>query len=77
MEAPAEGFDVWSPGNASPLVAYLSMGDCPFNGDTFYVHGGTVRRLEPWSLAGESIEHPTRWPLDLLRVAMDRFAADR
>ena len=68
---------MWSPGNVSPLVAYLSMGDCPFNGDTFYVHGGTVRRLEPWSLAGESIEHPTRWPLDALRVAMDRFAADR
>jgi NAD(P)-dependent dehydrogenase (short-subunit alcohol dehydrogenase family) len=77
MEAPAEGFDVWAPGNVSPLVAYLSMGDCPFNGDTFYVHGGTVRRLEPWSLAGESIENPTRWPLDALRVAMDRFAGGR
>ena len=23
MEAPADGFDVWSPGNVSPLVAYL------------------------------------------------------
>ena len=66
MEAPAEGFDVWSPGNVSPVVAYLSMGDCPFNGETFYVQGGTVRRLAPWSLAGESIENPTRWPLDEL-----------
>lgn len=75
MEAPAEGFDVWSPGNVSPLVAYLSLGDCPFNGETFYVHGGTVRRLEPWSLAGESIENPTRWPLDALHQAMNRFTA--
>jgi NAD(P)-dependent dehydrogenase (short-subunit alcohol dehydrogenase family) len=75
MEAPAEGFDVWSPGNVSPLVAYLSLGDCPFNGETFYVHGGTVRRLEPWSLAGESIENPIRWPLDALHQAMNRFTA--
>ncbi len=75
MEAPAEGFDVWSPGNVSPLVAYLSLSDCPFNGETFYVHGGTVRRLEPWSLAGESIENPTRWPLGALHQAMNRFTA--
>jgi NAD(P)-dependent dehydrogenase (short-subunit alcohol dehydrogenase family) len=74
MEAPAEGFDVWAPGNVSPLVVYLSTSDCPFNGDTFYVHGGTVRRLEPWSLAGESIEKPTRWELGDLRQAMTRFA---
>ncbi len=69
MEAPAEGFDVWAPGNVSPLVAYLCGAGCPFTGETFYVQGGTVRRLEPWSLAGESIENPTRWPLDELARA--------
>ena len=73
MEAPAEGFDVWSPGNVSPLVAYLSGAGCPFTGETFYINGGTVRRLEPGSLAGDSIEHPTRWPLDALESAMSRF----
>ncbi|MET0158853.1 MAG: SDR family NAD(P)-dependent oxidoreductase [Acidimicrobiales bacterium] len=73
MEAPAEGFDVWAPGNASPVVAYLCGAGCPFSGDTFYVQGGTVRRLEPWSLAGETIEHPTRWPLDALHSAMSAF----
>lgn len=73
MQAPAEGFDVWHPGNAAPLVAYLSSADCPFNGETFYVQGGTVRRLEPWSLAGESIENPVRWDLDELAVAMKAF----
>ena len=46
MEAPAEGFDVWSPGNVSPLVAYLCGADCPFTGETFYVQGGTVQRVE-------------------------------
>ncbi len=73
MQAPAEGFDVWAPGNVSPIVAYLSGASCPFNGDTFYVQGGTVRRLEPWSLVGESIEHATRWPLDELETAMKSF----
>lgn len=73
MQAPAEGFDVWAPGNVSPIVAYLSGASCPFTGETFYVQGGTVRRLEPWSLAGESIEHSTRWPLDELEGAMASF----
>ena len=73
MEAPAEGFDVWAPGNVSPIVAFLCGASCPFTGETFYVQGGTVRKLEPWSLAGESIEHPTRWPLDDLESAMQRF----
>jgi NAD(P)-dependent dehydrogenase (short-subunit alcohol dehydrogenase family) len=73
MEAPAEGFDVWHPGNASPLVAYLAWSGCPFTGETFYVQGGTVRRLAPWSLAGESIEHSVRWDVDDLAVAMKTF----
>jgi NAD(P)-dependent dehydrogenase (short-subunit alcohol dehydrogenase family) len=73
MQAPAEGFDVWAPGNVSPVVAYLAGAGCPFNGETFYVQGGTVRRLEPWSLAGESIEYPSRWPLEELERAMATF----
>lgn len=77
MEAPAEGFDVWAPGNASPLVAYLCGAGCPFSGDTFYVQGGTVRRLAPWTIAGESIEHPTRWPLEQLHEAMQAFQPQR
>ena len=73
MQAPAEGFDVWAPGNVSPIVAYLAGASCPFNGETFYVQGGTVRRLEAWSLVGESIEHAGRWPLDALEGAMATF----
>lgn len=73
MEAPAEGFDIWDPANASPLVAYLSGTSCPFNGETFYVQGGTVRRLQPWSLVGESIEKSTRWEIEELAEAMETF----
>ena len=73
MQPPAAGFDEWDPANASPLVVYLCDRACPFNGETFYVQGGTVRRLEPWTLAGRSIEHPGRWPLTALDAAMQAF----
>jgi NAD(P)-dependent dehydrogenase (short-subunit alcohol dehydrogenase family) len=73
MEAPAEGFDVWDPANVSPLVVYLSGAGCRFSGETFYVQGGTVRRLEPWTLMGDSIEQPTRWNTADLAAAMDVF----
>jgi NAD(P)-dependent dehydrogenase (short-subunit alcohol dehydrogenase family) len=77
MQAPAEGFDVWAPANISPVVAYLCGAGCGFSGETFYVQGGTVRRLAPWSIVGESIENPTRWPLDALEQAMSAFQPRR
>ena len=77
MEAPADGFDQWDPANVSPLVAYLAGANCPFTGESFYVQGGTVRRLEPWSLTGQSIEHPVRWTVEQLDDAMTAFAARR
>jgi hypothetical protein len=61
----------------SPLVAYLSGASCPFTGETFYVQGGTVRRVEPWTLDGQTIENPTRWPLDELDEAMKAFESRR
>lgn len=75
MEAPADGFDIWDPANASPLVAFLSSASCEFNGEAFYVQGGTIRRLEPWTLIGDSIEKSTRWGLEELSDAMRAFAA--
>lgn len=75
MEAPAEGFDIWDPANASPLVAYLAGTGCRFTAETFYVQGGTIRRLEPWSLVGDSIERPTRWDVTDLAGAMEAFAS--
>lgn len=75
MEAPAEGFDAWHPANVAPLVGYLSSEECEFNGETFYIQGGTVRHLAPWGLAGESIEKPTRWDVDELVDAMKTFSA--
>ncbi len=73
MEAPAEGFDIWDPANASPLVAFLASTSCRFNGEAFYVQGGTIRRLEPWTLIGDTIEKSTRWDVGELSDAMQAF----
>jgi NAD(P)-dependent dehydrogenase (short-subunit alcohol dehydrogenase family) len=46
-------FDQFDPANVSPMVAYLSTPDCPFNGETFLVFGSRVQRVQPWVLAEE------------------------
>jgi NAD(P)-dependent dehydrogenase (short-subunit alcohol dehydrogenase family) len=67
---PKEGqFDEWDPANISPLVAYLASADCAFNGETFFVQGGVVRRVQSWTLA-ETVENPGRWTVAELATAM-------
>jgi NAD(P)-dependent dehydrogenase (short-subunit alcohol dehydrogenase family) len=53
-------FDVWDPANVSPLVAYLSTEECPFSGATFFVQGGTVRRMTGWQMDA-TVETDHRW----------------
>jgi NAD(P)-dependent dehydrogenase (short-subunit alcohol dehydrogenase family) len=53
-EDPAE-FDLYDAANVSPLVAYLSMADCPFTGGVFHVGGNEVGLYGGWSLADEDI----------------------
>ena len=69
----AEVFDVWDPANVSPLVAYLASADCPFNGATFYVQGGTVRLMESWRM-GDGVEQADRWTIAGLREALAKLA---
>ena len=69
----AEVFDVWDPANVSPLVAYLASADCPFNGATFYVQGGTVRLMESWRM-GDGEEQADRWTIAGLREALAKLA---
>ena len=68
----AEAFDVWDPANVSPLVAFLATADCPFNGETFYVQGGTVKLMEPWRM-GDGVEHADRWTVTGLQEALAKF----
>jgi len=58
--ADAAVFDVWDPGNISPLVATLAMEDCEFTGQVFFVQGGTVRRFQNWTMT-ETLEKNDRW----------------
>ncbi|MFM7489044.1 MAG: SDR family oxidoreductase [Actinomycetota bacterium] len=72
--APKEGaFDMWDPANVSPLVAYLSSAACEFNGETFYVQGGQVTRVQSWTMA-EEIKQNDRWSVADLTVAMAKLA---
>ncbi len=68
--APKEsGFDEWDPANISPLVAYLSTADCPFNGETFFVQGGVVKRVQSWQYA-DVVEHSGTWTVEALASAL-------
>jgi len=73
VKAPEDGFDVWDPANVSPFVAYLSTADCPFNGETFLVQGGTVQRVQSWSSA-EKIEKGDRWTVAELAAEGSKLA---
>jgi NAD(P)-dependent dehydrogenase (short-subunit alcohol dehydrogenase family) len=75
---PADGaaFDEWDPANVSPLVAYLSTEGCPFTGETFFVQGGVVRRVDAWVM-GETVERNSRWTVDELAAAMQPLAERR
>jgi len=68
--SPKEGqFDQWNPANVSPLVAYLSTADCAFTGETFFVQGGTVTRMESWSM-GPSVQQDAKWEVSALADAL-------
>jgi NAD(P)-dependent dehydrogenase (short-subunit alcohol dehydrogenase family) len=68
--APKEGsFDEWDPKNVSPLVCYLASADCAFSGETFFVQGGTVKRVQSWTMA-ETVEQKETWSVAALGEAL-------
>lgn len=69
MAAKDGSFDVWDPANVSPLVAYLSSEACEFSGETFFVQGGQVTRVQSWTNA-EEIKQNDRWTVAGLTSAM-------
>lgn len=70
MTAKEGQFDQWDPANISPLVAYLASADCAFNGETFFVQGGTVTRVESWALGPSVLHDEGRWDVAGLAAAM-------
>ena len=65
-------FDEWDPANVAPVVAYLASSACRFNGETFFVRGGTVQRVRSWELA-ESVRCDGAWSVDELATALDKL----
>ncbi|GAA4482106.1 SDR family oxidoreductase [Rhodococcus olei] len=58
-------FDVYHPGNVSPVVAYLLTEQCPANGAVFYAKGGEIRQFLGWQY-GKTIDKGSRWTVDEL-----------
>ena len=59
--------------NVAPFVAYLATPDCPFTGETFFVQGGKVQRVQSWAFA-EEIAKTDRWTVEELRSEGARLA---
>ena len=74
MDPGQNNFDIWDPANVSPLVAYLSTADCPFTGETFFIKGGVVKRVQTWEMA-DRIEKIGTWTVDELAEAMVPMAS--
>jgi len=73
MAAKEGAFDDWDPAHVSPLVAYLSTADCPFTGETFFVQGGVVKRVQSWEMA-ETVEQQAKWTVAELAEALAPLA---
>jgi NAD(P)-dependent dehydrogenase (short-subunit alcohol dehydrogenase family) len=60
----AEGeFDMFSPANIAPLVAYLAGEKCPHTGQVFAVQGGSIQRLQGWTVSATT-ESDDPWTVD-------------
>ena len=66
-------FDPLEPANIAPFVAYLASEGCPLAGKLFFVHGGRVQLVRPFTLA-QSIVKEGRWTVDELAEAATVFA---
>jgi NAD(P)-dependent dehydrogenase (short-subunit alcohol dehydrogenase family) len=64
-----EQFDVYHPGNVSPLVAWLLREHCELSGEVFYAKGGEIRRFLPWHY-GATVDNGARWTVAELDEVM-------
>lgn len=71
---PAE-FDVYHPGNVSPLVAWLLRADGEVAGQVFYAKGGEIRRFLGWHY-GATAAKDGRWEVGELDAAMAPLVAE-
>jgi NAD(P)-dependent dehydrogenase (short-subunit alcohol dehydrogenase family) len=72
-EVPEGQFDMFSPENISPLVAYLAGDECSISGVVFAVQGGSISKVTPMQL-GETIETDGPWELDDLHKRLTNWS---
>jgi NAD(P)-dependent dehydrogenase (short-subunit alcohol dehydrogenase family) len=65
----AADFDVYGPGNVSPLVAWLATEGATVTGRVFYVKGGEVRLYAGWQYE-PLVQTDGRWGVDELGSAL-------
>jgi NAD(P)-dependent dehydrogenase (short-subunit alcohol dehydrogenase family) len=70
LKAPDDenAFDIYHPGNNTPLAMLLASDKCQFNGQVFEVLAGKVSLLEPWTRV-ETLTADRRWTLEELQTA--------
>jgi NAD(P)-dependent dehydrogenase (short-subunit alcohol dehydrogenase family) len=73
--ADADAFDVYHPGNVSPLVAWLLRAGGAVNGQVFYSKGGEIRRFLGWHY-GATATKDGRWDVAELDAAMAPLVAE-
>ena len=78
IKAPADSAapDPWDPANMSPIVGYLAMADCPFNGCTFSVRGGNIRLMNTWGVGDGVKKAEGRWTVAELVDQLGPLAGD-
>src|ERR1700753_446737 len=72
-EVPEGQFDMFSPENISPLVAYLAGDECSLSGKVFAVQGGSISMVTPMQL-GETIESDGPWEIDDLHKRLTNWS---
>lgn len=71
-------FDMFHPGNVSPLVAYLATESCPFTGGVFHVTAHEVGLLRGWSMQEDDVLRANgRWTMEELQEQAPRLLEGR
>lgn len=65
-------FDVYDPGNVSPVVAWLLTAGCPATGRVFYSKGGEIKQFLGWHY-GKALERQARWTVAELIAEMNNL----
>lgn len=79
LMAPREGqFDIWSPANISPCIAWLAHPDCKANGETYFVFGGKIQRVVGWDPDPDKVvARDEKLSLDVLLAEQENLVGGR